>query len=245
MANGTRNISLGFVGPPVSYGRDTEGSWTKENKKANVLQRGSWEIYKKVSVHLSSSHCSLFCMSGFTNILKLPSVFVLSCKIFLCMFWWCMCSVSFVCSLGNIRCAGSEMIWFIPASEQNVQVLIYTKQQDTGALLMHYDLFVFILFHQLSNDDAARMASPQFLNHIFLWDKSLDLFLMSSNHFWFPLALYCSWQGLSVTNTAQGLSNYLAFSCFAFNWSEFNGMYRWPKSLRKLLIQVLARSRPI
>lgn len=115
--------------------------------------------------------------------------------IFLCIFEGGMCSVSFFCLLFGGRDSSSwkawtsyfnwlalflypllnvqalklsAWLWFIPASEQNVQALIYSKQQNRGAVLMHYDLFLFILFHQLSNDAGARMASPQFLSVILL-----------------------------------------------------------------------------
>jgi len=45
---------------------------------------------------------------------------------------------------------------------------------------MHHVLFLFIPFHQLSNDDGARMTSLQFIRPIVFEDKSLDLFLISS-----------------------------------------------------------------
>lgn len=67
---------------------------------------------------------------------------------------------------------------FIPASEQNVQALSYSKYQISGASIMHYRLVLLIPFHQLSGDDGGRMAFPQFLSPIFLWDKILDLFFI-------------------------------------------------------------------
>lgn len=86
---------------------------------------------------------------------------------------------SFLCPLLSVQALNlSAWLCFIPASEQNVQVLIYSKHQISGALIVHYGLFLFIPFHQLSSDDGARMAFPQFLIPIFLWDKSLDLFFV-------------------------------------------------------------------
>lgn len=72
----------------------------------------------------------------------------------------------------------SAQLCFIPASEKNVQALIYSKHQISGASIVHYGLVLLIPFHQLSSDDGDRMAFPQFLSPIFLWDKILDLFFI-------------------------------------------------------------------